>query len=315
MADNYKYTTSPKKGTVEGLTPYESFLAETKEGYCMHYATTVVLVLRQLGIPARYVEGFIAKDFTSDGAGGYMSEMTDENAHAWVEVYYPGFGWMTYEATNRYASDYYGLDISVDKDSVDVGEQPVTPFPVPDDPGTEQPTPPPKEDDTLPPEDDELAKRSIPWGKVVRTVILLAAICVGGFFLVRYLRRKADEAVAQRTRLLSDAVYGVDAEEYRMVSHNINATLFGMMSIAGYAPMTGELPSQFAKRIDDTCQYATGTDFSDIMKLIQRQEFSTAMSGPDLRAVAEYTEQFWKDVYRSLSRPKQLWYRYIKRYL
>ena len=107
----------------------------------------------------------------------------------------------------------------------------------------------------------------------------------------------------------------MDAEEYRMVSHNVNQTLLGIMSVAGYPPQAGELPSQYAKRLDATCQYATGIDFSEIMTLIQRQEFSTSMSNADLRAVAEYTEMFWNDVYRNMSRPKQIWYRYIKRYL
>ncbi len=315
MADNYKYTTTPKTGTVQGLTPYESFLAETQEGYCMQFATTVTLILRQLGIPARYVEGFIAKDFASDGEGGYMSEVTDENAHAWVEVYYPGFGWMTYETTNRYAPDYYGLDIAVDDGSVDMGGSITPPDILPETPDT-SPSEPPEEAPA--PDIDEVEDpetRSVKWGKIIRTFIVIAALAAGGFLLVRYLKRKGEESVYQRTQLLSDAAYGVDSEEYRMVSHNVNATLLGMMSIAGYPPQTGELPTQYAERVDATCQYATSTDFSEIMKLIQRQEFSQAMSSADLRTVAEYTDMFWKDLYRTMSRPKQLWYRYIKRYL
>ncbi len=311
MASNYTYTTDPELGTAQGLTPYESFLGETKEGYCTQFATTVALVLRELGIPARYVEGYIAKNFFADENGGYVSEVTDENAHAWVEVYYPGYGWMTYETTNRYAQDYYGTDISVSGDSVDLGDDQWTE--IPENPVVTPPEPP----EEIPPEGitDEPETRSIPWGKIFRIVIVVGALAVGLFLLIRYLKRTGDDAVYRRRQLLSEASGGVDAEEYRMVSHNVNQTLLGIMIVAGYPPQAGELPSQYAKRLDATCQYATGIDFSEIMTLIQRQEFSTSMSNADLRAVAEYTEMFWNDVYRNMSRPKQIWYRYIKRYL
>ena len=71
------------------------FLEDAESGYCVHYATAAVVLLRAAGIPARYVTGYI----------GYASENTvttiiGDNAHAWVEYYIPGtFGWRIMEVT------------------------------------------------------------------------------------------------------------------------------------------------------------------------------------------------------------------------
>lgn len=76
----------------------DHFLNETQRGYCMHYASAGALILRFLGIPARYVSGFAA---TVPESG--RLDITDENAHAWVEVYLPGYGWYPVEMTPGYS--------------------------------------------------------------------------------------------------------------------------------------------------------------------------------------------------------------------
>ncbi len=72
------------------------FLTEGKAGYCVHFATAAAVMLRALGVPARYVEGFVVS--RTVGTGGWM-EMPNKNAHAWVEVWVPGLGWWPVEAT------------------------------------------------------------------------------------------------------------------------------------------------------------------------------------------------------------------------
>ena len=71
-----------------------AFLEEYKEGVCRHYATAAVLLYRALGIPARYVTGYMANTIADE----YV-EITDKQAHAWVEVYIDGVGWMQVEVT------------------------------------------------------------------------------------------------------------------------------------------------------------------------------------------------------------------------
>ncbi len=95
-----KYTDSPgplPDGMQVAGDFLDYFLLESKSGYCTHYATAFVLLARAEGIPARYVQGYIA-DTSSSGPVSVDSSM----AHAWPEVYYEGAGWIPYEPTPLY---------------------------------------------------------------------------------------------------------------------------------------------------------------------------------------------------------------------
>jgi len=72
-----------------------SFLTATKTGYCVQYAYAMTVLTRLLGIPARFVTGYTAG--TPGGGGSY--EVTNTDAHAWAEVYFPTLGWIRLEPT------------------------------------------------------------------------------------------------------------------------------------------------------------------------------------------------------------------------
>ncbi len=72
------------------------FLFQSKRGYCTYYASAMAEMLRILGIPSRVAVGFFPADYDS-AAGGYLYR--DRNAHAWVEVYFPKYGWIPFEPT------------------------------------------------------------------------------------------------------------------------------------------------------------------------------------------------------------------------
>ena len=76
--------------------PIDEFLFTRKTGYCEHYATAMVLMLRSVGIPARLVTGFLATEWNE--FGNYYT-VRQRDAHAWVEVYYPQSGWVTMDPT------------------------------------------------------------------------------------------------------------------------------------------------------------------------------------------------------------------------
>lgn len=80
--------------TPEGEDFAEYFLFESRRGYCMHFASAAVLILRAMGAPARYVSGF-----TVVPAPGQETDVADRAAHAWVEVYVNGYGWYPVEVT------------------------------------------------------------------------------------------------------------------------------------------------------------------------------------------------------------------------
>ncbi len=77
-----------------GLPPLAHFVTEGKSGYCQHFAGAMALMLRFLGIPAR-----VAGGFTSGKRDGDSWVVTDHNAHAWVEAWFPGYGWLAFDPT------------------------------------------------------------------------------------------------------------------------------------------------------------------------------------------------------------------------
>ncbi|HUO33616.1 MAG TPA: DUF3488 and transglutaminase-like domain-containing protein [Candidatus Acidoferrum sp.] len=79
-----------------GMDPMAHFLFQSKSGNCEYFASAMVLLLREEGVPARYVTGFLAGEY-NDVAGDYIVRASD--AHAWVEVYFPRYGWITFDPT------------------------------------------------------------------------------------------------------------------------------------------------------------------------------------------------------------------------
>ena len=91
-----RYTLSPYViPDDEDFTLY--FLRESQQGYCIHFATAATMMLRALGIPARFTCGFAVS--IPQNSVGKPYPVTDRNAHAWVEVFYDEIGWLPLEVT------------------------------------------------------------------------------------------------------------------------------------------------------------------------------------------------------------------------
>jgi transglutaminase-like putative cysteine protease len=67
-----------------------------KAGFCQYYASTMTVFLRELGIPARFVEGFLPGEPDASGGGRTVRA---HDAHAWVQAYFPGYGWIDFDPT------------------------------------------------------------------------------------------------------------------------------------------------------------------------------------------------------------------------
>lgn len=101
--NGFTYSLSP------GITPSDEdfvkyFLTEQKKGYCTYYASAGVMLMRRMGYPARYVEGYIIEPSQSPESGGNI-KVSDRSAHAWCEVYIEGCGWYPLEFTPGYEND------------------------------------------------------------------------------------------------------------------------------------------------------------------------------------------------------------------
>ncbi len=93
LSSNYPYTLNTKS-TPKGRDFVDYFLFDLKQGYCTYYASAMAIMLRSVGIPARYVEGYILPP-SPESETTYL--VTNQQAHAWVEVYFEGFGWLPFE--------------------------------------------------------------------------------------------------------------------------------------------------------------------------------------------------------------------------
>lgn len=94
LSEVCQYSLSAQKPP-EGRDFTEYFLTESKKGYCVHFATAGVVLLRALGVPARYAEGYVSPV----PEGNAWVRVPDQNAHAWVEIYCSGSGWLPVEMT------------------------------------------------------------------------------------------------------------------------------------------------------------------------------------------------------------------------
>ncbi len=103
------YTLTPGK-TPSDVDSVVYFLTESKKGYCTHYATTAAILLRSVGIPARYAEGFyVSKETLADATNAKEEvSVTDEDLHAWVEVFDNRYGFVPLEVTPGYGSTGFG---------------------------------------------------------------------------------------------------------------------------------------------------------------------------------------------------------------
>jgi transglutaminase-like putative cysteine protease len=88
------FTYSEQPGSTPGLPPLVGFVVDTRTGYCQHFAGSMALMLRLLGIPARVAAGFVPGHYR-DG----VWRVTDHDAHTWVEVWFRGYGWLPFDPT------------------------------------------------------------------------------------------------------------------------------------------------------------------------------------------------------------------------
>ncbi len=328
--------------TIYSLTPgvkpkekdfAEYFLFDNQKGYCAHYATSAVLLLRCMNIPARYVEGYIVtkQDIENGISGGEgivehniiikkdniinfeeseqmtTVEVKDLNAHAWIEVYFNGFGWIPFEVTAGYSSNIDALLPEINeaiKENVNPTKLPTntpTPSPTP----TLEPTPSSApESNTTSKDIDDSSNPSLEKSKGTNIIIILKNIFI--FLLLigiivfgilarsRFLKNRRREKIHQKdTRKAVLAIY----EEMDR--------LFGFMSVQQKGK---EGYTEFADRM---LSYEWNpNDFTEQFETILSARFSKEeVTSEQLHSLVIYYENLRKNIYRQkgTTLPK-IWY-------
>lgn len=219
LESNTQYSLSPGK-LPKDKDFIEYFLYENRTGYCAHYASAATMMLRSLGVPARYVEGYAVgeseiknntkeapKDVTFytdknsevNTVSQAVVSVKDNNAHAWVEVYIDGCGWIPVEFTPGARVDYtegvvadlqiisnYMENKEEKKEEIDV--LPPEPTNVPEMQAQKEQQTPASSQDTLPIQGDKNKKVQLDF---VFLIILIGTLIAGASFtLVRWIKNR-----------------------------------------------------------------------------------------------------------------------------
>ena len=239
LKNEYQYTTSP--GMVPaGREALDYFLNDSKKGYCTYFATAMTLILRNYGIPARYVSGYmisgsdIATASVSNGSkvvdfNGNRIDNTvavsvkDDYAHAWCEMFVKGYGWVVVDATPS------GNAAIVDDNQQETEEE-IT------EPEEEEQTNQQDTNDESEDNDGDSAGFAIPmfvWWIVIAVVLLLVLAASIKAWLVRTEKRiKAKPA---------------DAKKYVI---NCVALIEKQLRVLGYKRIDNESDMDYAMRIE-----------------------------------------------------------------
>jgi transglutaminase-like putative cysteine protease len=93
----FKYSDNPGVPGLPSANKLNYFLTENRKGYCAYFAGATLFMLRSIGIPSRVAAGFLTVDRSNKNLGWYW--FYEDQAHAWVQVYFPGYGWIDFDTT------------------------------------------------------------------------------------------------------------------------------------------------------------------------------------------------------------------------
>jgi transglutaminase-like putative cysteine protease len=143
-----------------GQDPVDWVVFDYKQGYCNYYASAMIVMLRSMGIPARMAAGFAQGEWNEQEQAFLVEE---RDAHTWVEVYFPGYGWVEFEPTAA-------------QSPVNRGDEPILPAPQETTPApspTPSFTPTPQPTDTPEPDLDAAVNQQPTLGTPTITTTLL----------------------------------------------------------------------------------------------------------------------------------------------
>ena len=121
LSDRCEYTLTPSPKEDPEQDAMDHFLYTSRQGYCVQFATAAALAMRYMGFPTRYVEGYVANSFKKT-ASGYSCNVLDRNAHAWIEVWLPYYGWRQFEVTPAVGTTPVSVQTETDAPSPDTTE-------------------------------------------------------------------------------------------------------------------------------------------------------------------------------------------------
>ena len=240
LSDNMVYTLNPTMPETEDtMSSVERFLFVTKEGYCVQYATAATLLLRSVGVPARYVEGYIAPKFTrneaEDRVGNYICNVKDSNAHAWCEIYLDNYGWLTTEVTTPYYSEMYDPYETINYNRGDSSSV-----------GSAEPTTP----EVIEEEEEEDTFWDLYGDIVIASLIAAAIAAVIIYVLYRFFKSREAMRYRHEQMLRKAKQHLAEEHERGTIASALYDNLRKTAAVFDVKPMTGETPLEYTRRLD-----------------------------------------------------------------
>lgn len=267
------------------------FLQISQKGYSVHFASAATMMFRYYGIPARYVEGYlITPEDAQSMTAGEPYVVDDTHAHAWVEYYQDGVGWLPFETTPSYleimnkAEDYQnisGVSGGSSQDDQDMEQQ----------------------DEEQQEEEDQDEK--IDWVQVL-LILLVIGICllilVMIAFLIWVLVQRHKSKVLKRKFDSEDAREAVRA----MFEYTMNILAAAGLNIRNTSLYRYE--KQIAKMFDEE----TAAEYHHIVDIRQEAVYSSNEMTPEQKAqMMAFKEKIWKRIYTNGTLIQKLQLKYI----
>ena len=288
LSANYHYTTDPGDENQGDPVPY--FLFESHQGYCAHYASSMVLLTRSLGIPARSVEGYMVPP-DRDGSITVM----DSNAHSWPEVYFPSIGWLPFEPTTGYGPTAPPVEEPASSSTVQGASS------VASSPSSQSASSPPVTSSTSNRGSTSIAVAA-PGHTVHAWSIVLLSCCILFLILI---------ALVVSCSIHFKRIHRFSPEDPYAVQ-KLAAFMMIQLERLGLVREKGELPSSFASRVDARFRGKFHPSFQDCVALILKDRFSASpLTQQETEQVFLYAEQLCKVLSETVSPIRRFWYRYI----
>lgn len=284
LSTNYKYTLEP--GNIPQNRDFvDYFLFDSKQGYCTYYASAMTVIVRSIGIPARYVEGY---KLPSKPVSGKSYEVTNKEAHAWVEVYFEGFGWIPFEPTSPFVQNFNdviketsNIEEAVPKQTqIEENNQAKTDINVNDS----------SEASPAATIDNGVEVQKVPF---INAAIIICVIFLLWILLFSAIKRRIFFYRLQKLSLQEGVI--------KIYKHFLRA-----LSVQGIKIQSGETPLKYAQRIDDTLEFKE-LSFKTITDIFNKACYSNI---PINKEEMQLIINFYS-IFQAKCKEKRSWFRYF----
>lgn len=311
LAKRCSYTLQPGR-IPAGKDFVDYFYNTSKKGYCTYFATTAVMMLRSKGVPARYVTGFafepdenVIDEFYIFGNEMNRISVDDSSAHAWIELFIDGFGWVQFDVT---PGNFEIREIEVPAmEPTSPAEETTAEKESSSDKGTDTTTrhDRPTSVQTKDGKSENLKgiSKTVIKNIVCVAVIIFIVLIIISIILIRY-------------RILRTG-YRLDYEECRKnnkkkcIKYNYER-MNKALTIAGFNRNMDMTYKVYAQFLADECQYAENEPIQKITDLFEKAEFSdNEITDEDITQSEYIVDEICNRVYTDIGFAKKIKFKYL----